>query len=144
MDNTDILLTIDGIYSLYSEARQKKRVKVPKGTSDYQAAWIIDDAEQGEDDNDFESCDDDDEEEDGMMEDEIDGDNESQVGFLLFVHMGSHRFLMWFFHAIQIYKMYKIDPGELCKSEGFFFIIVLGRGSMFSLFFVFSWSRAWL
>ncbi len=86
MDNTDILLTIDGIYSLYSEARQKKRVKVPKGTSDYQAAWIIDDAEQGEDDNDFESCDDDDEEEDGMMEDEIDGDNESQVGFLLFVH----------------------------------------------------------
>lgn len=122
------------IYSLYSEARKKKRVKVPKGTSDYQAAWIIDDAEQGEDDNDFESCDDDDDdEEDGMMEDEIDGDNESQVGFY-YLNTGSHRFLMLFFHTILIYK---IDPGELCKSEGNFFYC-LGRGSMFSLFFVFS------
>ncbi|XP_016412492.1 pre-rRNA-processing protein TSR1 homolog [Sinocyclocheilus rhinocerous] len=57
------------------EARKKRRVmKVPKGTSDYQATWIIDDAEQEEDDNDVDSCDDEDE----MMEDEMDGDNESQ------------------------------------------------------------------
>ncbi|XP_056329752.1 pre-rRNA-processing protein TSR1 homolog [Danio aesculapii] len=61
------------------EASKKRRVmKVPKGTSDYQATWIIDEnAEEegdGGDDDDDDSCDDDDE----MMEDEMDGDNESQ------------------------------------------------------------------
>ncbi|KAK7171858.1 hypothetical protein R3I93_004224 [Phoxinus phoxinus] len=55
---------------------QNRRVmKVPKGTSDYQAIWINDDAEEEEDDDDVDSCDDD---EDGMMDDEMDGDNESQ------------------------------------------------------------------
>uniref|UniRef100_A0A8C2JR77 Pre-rRNA-processing protein TSR1 homolog n=1 Tax=Cyprinus carpio TaxID=7962 RepID=A0A8C2JR77_CYPCA len=35
------------------EARKNRRVmRVPKGTSDYQASWIIDDAEQEEDDHD--------------------------------------------------------------------------------------------
>lgn len=62
------------------EASKKKNVmKVPKGTSDYQAMWIIDGAEKNEEDDDDEedvdSCDDD---EDGMMEDEMDADNESQ------------------------------------------------------------------
>nr|XP_055052600.1 pre-rRNA-processing protein TSR1 homolog [Misgurnus anguillicaudatus] len=58
------------------EARKNKNVmKVPKGTSDYQAMWIIDEGEKNEeeeDDDDVDSCDDD----DGMMEDEM--DNESQ------------------------------------------------------------------
>uniref|UniRef100_A0A8C1SZP5 TSR1 ribosome maturation factor n=1 Tax=Cyprinus carpio TaxID=7962 RepID=A0A8C1SZP5_CYPCA len=66
------------------EARKNRRVmRVPKGTSDYQASWIIDDAEQEEDDHDVDSCDDDDDE-DGMMEDDMDGDNESQVSFSYF------------------------------------------------------------
>ncbi|XP_051522120.1 pre-rRNA-processing protein TSR1 homolog [Myxocyprinus asiaticus] len=59
------------------EARKNQRVmKVPKGTSDYQATWIIDDAE--EEDDDVDTCDDD---EDEIMEggmDAEDGDNESQ------------------------------------------------------------------
>lgn len=71
-------------------------MKVPKGTSDYQATWIIDDAEQGEEDNDVDSCDDDDDEEDGMMEDEMDGDNESQVGFYNFDTGQSQVFDGWF------------------------------------------------
>lgn len=65
------------------EASKKRRVmKVPKGTSDYQATWIIDEnaeeegdgGDDGDDDDD--SCDDDDDDE--MMDDEMDGDNESQ------------------------------------------------------------------
>ncbi|XP_067306704.1 pre-rRNA-processing protein TSR1 homolog [Pseudorasbora parva] len=63
------------------EGRKNRRVmKVPKGTSDYQATWITDNAE--EDDGVVDSCededDDDDDDEDGMMEDEMDGDNDSQ------------------------------------------------------------------
>ncbi|KAI5626714.1 pre-rRNA-processing protein TSR1-like isoform X1 [Silurus asotus] len=61
------------------EARKSRRVmKVPKGTSDYQATWIVDDEEENEDDeeeDDLDSCDD--EEDDEMMED--DAENESQV-----------------------------------------------------------------
>uniref|UniRef100_A0A8C1C0V3 Pre-rRNA-processing protein TSR1 homolog n=1 Tax=Cyprinus carpio carpio TaxID=630221 RepID=A0A8C1C0V3_CYPCA len=60
------------------EARKNRRVmRVPKGTSDYQASWIIDDAEQEEDDHDVDSCDDDDDE-DGMMEDEMDDDDDGE------------------------------------------------------------------
>ncbi|KAI2656286.1 hypothetical protein H4Q32_013166 [Labeo rohita] len=64
-----------------AEARKNRRMmKVPKGTSDYQATWIKNNDEQEEDDdNDIDSCDDDDDDDDdGMMEDEMDGDNESQ------------------------------------------------------------------
>uniref|UniRef100_A0A8C1T1G7 Pre-rRNA-processing protein TSR1 homolog n=1 Tax=Cyprinus carpio TaxID=7962 RepID=A0A8C1T1G7_CYPCA len=60
------------------EARKNRRVmRVPKGTSDYQASWIIDDAEQEEDDHDVDSCDDDDDE-DGMMEDDMDDDDDGE------------------------------------------------------------------
>ncbi|KAM3875016.1 pre-rRNA-processing protein TSR1 homolog [Diretmus argenteus] len=57
------------------EARKNRRVmKVPKGTSDYQATWIVDDDEEednGEEDED--SCDDDD---DGMMDEAMDGEDD--------------------------------------------------------------------
>lgn len=56
--------------------KNRRVMKVPKGTSDYQAIWINDDAEgeeEEDDDDDVDSCDD-----DGMMDDEMDGDNESQ------------------------------------------------------------------
>lgn len=62
-----------------SEARKSKRVmKVPKGTSDYQATWIVDEEdENGEEDE--ESTDDEDDE-DSMMEESIDGEDlDSQV-----------------------------------------------------------------
>lgn len=40
-----------------SQKENKRVVKVPKGTSKYQAAWIVDDGEEGseeeEDDDDF-------------------------------------------------------------------------------------------
>ncbi|MCI4385855.1 hypothetical protein PGIGA_G00055610 [Pangasianodon gigas] len=67
------------------EARKSRRVmKVPKGTSDYQATWIVDDDDENEDDenDDLDSCDDDDEEDDAdeMMEDGEDAENESQDG----------------------------------------------------------------
>ncbi|XP_049581234.1 pre-rRNA-processing protein TSR1 homolog [Syngnathus scovelli] len=59
------------------EARKNKRVmKVPKGTSDYQAAWIVDNDEN--DDPDEESSEDDDDCDDEMMEEAP--DNESQDG----------------------------------------------------------------
>lgn len=65
--------------SAFSEDRKSRKVmKVPKGTSDYQATWIKYNAEEDvddDDDDDVDSCDDD---VDEMMEDEMD-DNESQV-----------------------------------------------------------------
>ncbi|KAG7321877.1 hypothetical protein KOW79_014735 [Hemibagrus wyckioides] len=67
------------------EARKKRRVmKVPKGTSDYQATWIVDDDdddEENEDDeeDDLDSCDDDDKDDDDEMMEE-DDENESQDG----------------------------------------------------------------
>lgn len=78
-------------------------MKVPKGTSDYQAIWIKDDAEEEEDDDDdVDSCDDD---EDGMMDDEMDGDNESQVSFYYF-DTSCHKFLMK--HFLQ--RKIKLQP----------------------------------
>ncbi|XP_056611916.1 pre-rRNA-processing protein TSR1 homolog [Triplophysa dalaica] len=57
------------------DRKSRKVMKVPKGTSDYQATWIKYDAEEDvDDDDDVDSCDDD---VDEMMEDEMD-DNESQ------------------------------------------------------------------
>jgi pre-rRNA-processing protein TSR1 len=53
-------------------------MKVPKGTSDYQATWIVDEEdENGEED---EESTDDEEDEDLMMEESIDGEDlDSQV-----------------------------------------------------------------
>lgn len=63
------------------EARKKKRVmKVPKGTSDYQATWIVDEGEEENGDMDEESSDNDDD--DDMMDeamDKEDGETDSQV-----------------------------------------------------------------
>uniref|UniRef100_A0AAR2M2D8 Pre-rRNA-processing protein TSR1 homolog n=1 Tax=Pygocentrus nattereri TaxID=42514 RepID=A0AAR2M2D8_PYGNA len=62
------------------EARKNRKVvKVPKGTSDYQATWIVDDAEENGDDDEEEddvySSDDEDDDAEELMED---GENESQ------------------------------------------------------------------
>uniref|UniRef100_A0A1A8UP90 Pre-rRNA-processing protein TSR1 homolog n=1 Tax=Nothobranchius furzeri TaxID=105023 RepID=A0A1A8UP90_NOTFU len=55
------------------EARKSKRVmKVPKGTSDYQATWIVDEDEEENDDLDEESSDDDDD----LLDEAMDGDEE--------------------------------------------------------------------
>ncbi|KAL7848859.1 hypothetical protein SRHO_G00204820 [Serrasalmus rhombeus] len=64
------------------EARKNRKVvKVPKGTSDYQATWIVDDAEENGDDDEEEddvySSDDEDDDAEELMED---GENESQDG----------------------------------------------------------------
>lgn len=63
------------------EARKKKRVmKVPKGTSDYQATWIVDEGEEENGDMDEESSDNDDD--DDMLDeamDKEDGETDSQV-----------------------------------------------------------------
>lgn len=63
------------------EARKSRRVmKVPKGTSDYQATWIVDDDDEeneNDEEDDLDSCDDD---ADEMMEDGEDAENESQDG----------------------------------------------------------------
>lgn len=49
-------------------------MKVPKGTSDYQASWIVDEDEEEEDgDLDEESSDDDD---DDMLDEAMDGEDE--------------------------------------------------------------------
>lgn len=69
-------------FPTHLEARKSQRViKVPKGTSDYQATWIVDDEEENEDDDedDLDSCDDDEDDADDMMEDGEDAENESQV-----------------------------------------------------------------
>ncbi|XP_029026451.1 pre-rRNA-processing protein TSR1 homolog [Betta splendens] len=56
------------------EARKNKRVmKVPKGTSDYQATWIVDDDEDENGEMDEESSEDDD---DGMLDDAMDGEDD--------------------------------------------------------------------
>ncbi|KAM3616618.1 uncharacterized protein V6R79_020905 [Siganus canaliculatus] len=56
------------------EARKTKRVmKVPKGTSDYQATWIVDEDEEEKGETDEESSDDDD---DDMLDEAMDGDDE--------------------------------------------------------------------
>ncbi|XP_077579607.1 pre-rRNA-processing protein TSR1 homolog [Stigmatopora nigra] len=62
------------------DARKKKRVmKVPKGTSDYQAAWIVDDDDDENCDLDEESSEDD-EPDDDMMDESPDGNGGSQDG----------------------------------------------------------------
>ncbi|XP_035241528.1 pre-rRNA-processing protein TSR1 homolog [Anguilla anguilla] len=60
------------------EARKNKKVmKVPKGTSSYQAAWILDDGEEnGETDPESEDDDDDDEDNDNTMMDEVEEEDD--------------------------------------------------------------------
>jgi len=57
-----------GIFTA-SQKENKRVVKVPKGTSKYQAAWIVDDGEEGSEEED----DDDDDEDFGdyMMEEAV-------------------------------------------------------------------------
>lgn len=62
-----------------SEARKNKRVmKVPKGTSDYQATWIVDEdvAENGEADEESSEEDDDD---DDMLDEALEGEDEDNM-----------------------------------------------------------------
>lgn len=60
-----------------SEARKNKRVmRVPKGTSDYQATWIIDEGENGEADE--ESSDEDDDDDD-MLDEAMEGEDEDDM-----------------------------------------------------------------
>ncbi|XP_029303069.1 pre-rRNA-processing protein TSR1 homolog [Cottoperca gobio] len=59
------------------EARKNKRVmKVPKGTSDYQASWIVEDEENGEIDEESSEEDDDD---DDMLDEAMDGGDEDNM-----------------------------------------------------------------
>merc|ERR1719184_107156 len=60
------------------EARKNRRVmKVPKGMSDYQATWIVDDCDEaGEEEED--SCDDDDDDDDAMIDAVMDEEDDSQ------------------------------------------------------------------
>ncbi|KAF3847572.1 hypothetical protein F7725_020600 [Dissostichus mawsoni] len=61
------------------EARKSKRVmKVPKGTSDYQASWIVDEEEEGNGEIDEESSEEDDDDDDMLDEAMEDEDNVSQ------------------------------------------------------------------
>lgn len=60
----------------HSELRKNKRLmKVPKGTSDYQATWIIDEDGENEDLDEESSSDDDDDID--MMDEAMDGDDEN-------------------------------------------------------------------
>ncbi|KAK5929527.1 hypothetical protein CgunFtcFv8_010752 [Champsocephalus gunnari] len=61
------------------EARKSKRVmKVPKGTSDYQASWIVDEEEESNGEIDEESSEEDDDDDDMLDEAMEDEDNVSQ------------------------------------------------------------------
>lgn len=55
--------------------KDKRMMKVPKGTSDYQATWIVDDDDEENGEVDEESSDDDDD--DGIMD--MDGDDEENA-----------------------------------------------------------------
>ncbi|KAJ3070278.1 hypothetical protein HDU98_006694, partial [Podochytrium sp. JEL0797] len=57
---------------------QKKTKRVPKGTSAYQAAWIVDDDEEEEESEEGESGDEDMKEDDGEGEEEVDKDIEDE------------------------------------------------------------------
>ncbi|KAJ8369237.1 hypothetical protein SKAU_G00092650 [Synaphobranchus kaupii] len=60
------------------EARKNKKVmKVPKGTSSYQAAWILDDGEENGESEDDDDDDDDEEDNDGTMMEGMEGEEDS-------------------------------------------------------------------
>ena len=66
---------VEGIFCSVEARKVKKLMKVPKGTSDYQASWIAEEV-----DGDAESCeddeDDDDDDDDEMMDDDMEEDDE--------------------------------------------------------------------
>lgn len=75
----DSTLNVSLIPLCCSEARKNKRVmKVPKGTSDYQATWIVDedDGENGEADEESSEEDDDD---DDMLDEAMEGEDEDNM-----------------------------------------------------------------
>lgn len=82
---TDSKLHVSCFFFRCLEARKNKRVmKVPKGTSDYQATWIVDDDDDENGDMDNESSDDDN---DDMLDEAMDGEdeeNDSQVQVCFF------------------------------------------------------------
>ncbi|NXH31541.1 TSR1 protein, partial [Myiagra hebetior] len=55
----------------------RRVVKVPKGTSKYQAAWIVDDGEEGSEKDDDDDDDEDDDMDDDLMEEAVSQDGES-------------------------------------------------------------------
>lgn len=59
-----------GIFTA-SQKENKRVVKVPKGTSKYQAAWIVDDGEEGSEEEEVDDDDDDDDFGDDMMEEAV-------------------------------------------------------------------------
>lgn len=63
------VLTIGGIPTA-SQKENKRVVKVPKGTSKYQAAWIVDEGEEGSEEEE-EDDDEDDDFGDDMMEESV-------------------------------------------------------------------------
>lgn len=75
------------------EARKNKRVmKVPKGTSDYQATWIVDEDDGENGDMNEESSEEDDDDDD-MLDEAMEGedeDNNSQVHMTYFCYFYNH------------------------------------------------------
>lgn len=59
-------------------------MKVPKGTSDYQASWIVDEEEESNGEIDEESSEEDDDDDDMLDEAMEDEDNVSQVNIQVF------------------------------------------------------------
>lgn len=79
---SDRLVNVSLIFLCCLDARKNKRVmKVPKGTSDYQATWIVDEDEGENGDMNEESSEEDDDDDD-MLNEAMEGedeDNNSQV-----------------------------------------------------------------
>lgn len=79
---SDRFVNVSLIFLCCLDARKNKRVmKVPKGTSDYQATWIVDEDEGENGDMNEESSEEDDDDDD-MLDEAMEGedeDNNSQV-----------------------------------------------------------------
>ncbi|KAG7272190.1 hypothetical protein CRUP_036904 [Coryphaenoides rupestris] len=72
MDGEQTWPTEEELHEAEESRKTKRLMKVPKGTSDYQAAWIGEEA-----DEDAESCDDeDDDDDDDVMDEDMEGDDE--------------------------------------------------------------------
>lgn len=70
-----------------------KTKKVPKGTSEYQASWIVPEHDEDSEDNDF--TDEDEEDEDGdhqMFGFDEEDDSQSEVSLCFMLHHLSHNF----------------------------------------------------
>ncbi|MFT7803695.1 Pre-rRNA-processing protein TSR1-like [Arapaima gigas] len=82
MDGEQTWPTATELLEAEESMKKKKVMKVPKGTSDYQAAWIVEEEEGIKEEDDEQSCTDDDDDDDDdhemMMEDEMDGEEEDK------------------------------------------------------------------